>query len=372
MTRRKTSYLQGSGSPGSYLLPAEDHRLNRAALWTPAGSSGTPLRARGGVAPGNGAGVVTATAGGVNIAPGTAVVPGSVTGVQGVYECTWDAAEFRAATAASSSTYRQIMVVCHVYDSLNGDTKDDWDLEVVLGAGASTLATTVVPAIPANSVVLASGSVDPAGNVSVVPTGNAQVARGGILPVAVADTAAGSYTGQYRDHPTLGLQRWDGAAWGQPQPAGALLARVERKSTAGPVSQANTLVDFSGAASGVGSPTFTVAAPTRVQLQARGKFNSNTNGGAVRINLYLTSGPTPGIALANQTGLFDMIIVNSATGQTFAYECDTLLPAGTWTMSMGLQAPLGSQTATLVYETSGGGREAFSSTVLKAVALGNT
>jgi hypothetical protein len=38
---------------------------------------------------------------------------------------------------------------------------------------------------------------------------------------------------------------------------------------------------------------------------------------------------------------------------------------------MGLQAPLASQTISLMYETSGGGREPFSSTVLKAVALSN-
>lgn len=209
MTRRKVSYLQGT-TAAKYLLPAEDHRLNRAALWTP---SSTPMRPRGGVVPGSSATVVTATAGGVNIAAGHAVVPGTVTGVQGVYECTWDASEFRAAPAASASTYRRILVIARVYDQLNTAAKDDWDLEVVLGNGAASLGAAVAPAVPDNSVVLKSGSVAPDGTVSLSGVFPWTVARGGICPVDPADTTAGVYVGQYRDHPTYGPQRWDGAGW---------------------------------------------------------------------------------------------------------------------------------------------------------------
>jgi hypothetical protein len=212
MTRRKVSFLQGVDG-ARYQLPAEDARLNAAALWTP---GATGLLVRGGAVPGPGSpALVTAASGGVNIAPASVVVQGTTTTVQGAYTATWDASEFRSAPASSASTYRRILVVVHVYDRVSGGaTEDNWDLEVVLGDGASTLAAAVAPPTPPNSYVLATGSVAPDGVVTVTPTASRlTVARGGVLPVPAADTTAGAYVGQYRDRVGVGLERWDGAAW---------------------------------------------------------------------------------------------------------------------------------------------------------------
>lgn len=222
MTRRKASYIQGTTAV-KYQLPAEDARLNDAAGWTP-GASG--LLVRGGVVPGpGGPGVVTAATGGVNIAAGTAVVQGTTTSVQGAYRCTWDASEFRAVTADSGTTYRRFILVVRLYDQLNGGAKDDWDLEVVYGAGAATLAAATVPPTPANSLVIKSGSVDPSGVVSVSGVLPLTVPRGGILPVDATETTAGAYVGHYRDHPTLGLQRWSGTIWTAAGIGGAVYQR---------------------------------------------------------------------------------------------------------------------------------------------------
>lgn len=213
MAKRKVSFLQGTDAV-RYKLPAEDNRLNTAAAWTPAAAG---LQVRSGIAAGPGApGAVTAVTGGVSIAPATVLVQGTVTTVQGVYACTWDAAEFRAAPAASASQYRRILVVVRVYDQANNAAKDDWDLEVVLGVGAASLAAAVAPTVPDNSFVLRAGSVDPSGVVTLTGASTFTVGRGGILPVDAADTLPGAYLGQYRDHPTRGLQRWTGSVWGNP------------------------------------------------------------------------------------------------------------------------------------------------------------
>jgi len=216
MSKRKLSYLQGTDA-ARYQQPAEDARLVDAAEWTPAASG---LLVRSGIVPGpSSPGTVSATSGGVTISPGTAVVQGTTTNVQGAYRCAWDAPEFRAAPAASASTYRKFLVVCRVYDQLNGAAVDDWDLEVVLGAGAPTLNSAVQPAQPgspggpASSLLMATGSVDPAGVVTVTPTPAWTVARGGSQPITANDTSPGAYLGQLHDHPVYGVRRWDGDSW---------------------------------------------------------------------------------------------------------------------------------------------------------------
>jgi len=213
MTKRAVSYLQGLEAD-PYELPAEDHRLNQGALWTP-GTSG--LRPRSGIVPGpGGPAVVTATNGGINIAAGQAVCDGRVNGTQGPYTVTWDAPEFRAVPAASATTYRRFIVIAHVHDQVTGgDADDTWDLEVLLGDGAGTLAAAVEPAMPTTgaTAVLRRGSVDPNGTVSLTGLRQFTVPRGGILPIEDGDTTPGNDGYRYRDHPTLGLQRWDGARW---------------------------------------------------------------------------------------------------------------------------------------------------------------
>lgn len=212
MTKRAISYLQGLESD-PYELPAEDHRLNSGALWTPGGG----LRSRAGIVAGaGGSAVVTATAGGVNIASGQAVCDGRVNGTQGAYVATWDAPEFRAVPAASATTYRRFIVIAHVHDQVSGGDGDDvWDLEVLLGNGAGTLAAAVEPALPTTGAVcvLRRGSVDPNGAVTLTGLRTLTVARGGIVPVEDGDTSGGNEGFLYRSHPTQGLQRWVDGKW---------------------------------------------------------------------------------------------------------------------------------------------------------------
>jgi hypothetical protein len=328
----------------------------------------------------------------LTINPFTAVIQNTLDATAGPFLVTNDAAVTATTTTVSpvpaipvqdASQFRRALIVTRKDDSqLSGvassATTDRALLDIRAGALAASSAAAVLPAALANELALGELLIPPTGQTVTLTAYNPRTTtRGGILPVLADgatlsghDGAPGTHVGHYRDHPTQGLQRWDGAVWGTPVPPGRLLARVERRSSAGPVS-ANTLVDFGAGASGIGSPTFTLTQQTRVQVQVHGKFSGSTSGGAARANLYLTAGSSPGIVLGNLVGMFDMIIVSASLGQTFSYECDSLLPAGTYTVSMGLQAPLASQTISLMYETSGGGREPFSSTVLKAVALSN-
>ncbi len=216
MTKRKASFLTGTAA-AKYQLPAEDHRLNHSGLWLPSSAAGAnPLAVQSGVVwgPGN-PGNVGVVAGGVNVNPFHAAIQGTRSGVQGVFEVTSDAVEFVAITAASSTTFRRGRLGVRIHDLANGGTKDEWTIEVLYGAAAATAGAAVLPAIPTDSTwfELRQFAVDNAGAITLTGTTPRTIGRGGILPVEATDAVAGAYVGQYRDHPTLGLQRWDGAAW---------------------------------------------------------------------------------------------------------------------------------------------------------------
>lgn len=221
MTRRKASFLQGTEA-AKYQLPAEDHRLNHAGLWIPSSVPGAAaLAVQSGVVwgPGN-PGAVSVVAGGVSINPFHAAVQGTRSGVQGVFELTSDAVEFRAVTAASSTEFRRGRLGVRIYDQLNGAAKDDWDLEVIYGAAAASAGAAQLPPLPADSTwfELRQALVDPAGAITLSGITPRTMPRGSILPVDAIDVTPGAYSGQYRDHPARGLERWDGADWGDPQP----------------------------------------------------------------------------------------------------------------------------------------------------------
>jgi hypothetical protein len=237
MTRRKASFLQGP-TAAKYSLPAEDHRLNQAGLLIgDPTAAGKPLQVRPGVLVGPFApGAVSVTTGGVNVNPFHAVVQGTVNGTQGPYLVTSDAVEFRAVTAASASEFRRGYVLVHVYDQISGiDVTDNWDVEVVYGPNAATAGAATLPSRTANSAILKEFAVSNTGVITLVAaSGEFTGPRGGILPVLVDganvpghDGAAGSFLGQYRDHPTAGAQRWTGTVWGPPE----VLPRVTVRRT---------------------------------------------------------------------------------------------------------------------------------------------
>jgi hypothetical protein len=145
-----------------------------------------------------------------------------VNGTQGPYLLTSDAVEFRAVTAASASEFRRGYVLVHVYDQVSGiDVVDNWDVEVVYGSNAATAGAATLPARTPNSVILKEFAVSNTGVITLVAaSGEFTGPRGGILPVLADgvnapghDGAAGSYLGQYRDHPVFGPQRWIGTDW---------------------------------------------------------------------------------------------------------------------------------------------------------------
>jgi hypothetical protein len=210
MTIRKISYLQGT-SDARYQLPAEDHRLNHAGLWVPSGLAGAPaLAVRNGVLPGPGnPGQVSVISGGLRVQPFQAVVQGTITTTQGPYEVVSDAVEDRAVTAASSTEFRRGRLVLRIFDKGAGDATDGPQLLVVYGPNAASAGAATLPALPANSLQFAEFAVSNTGVITILGTVPRTVGRGGITPVYSDDVEPGPYLGAYRDHPTLGLQRWD-------------------------------------------------------------------------------------------------------------------------------------------------------------------
>lgn len=116
---------------------------------------------------------------------------------------------------ADATNPRIDTVYVAVNDSAYSGSTDNLVIGVVTGTPA---ASPSAPAAPSNSVVLATVAV--AANATSIVSGNISVTsalltivRGGIRPVTASDTSAAERTGEYRDHPTAALQRWDGTGW---------------------------------------------------------------------------------------------------------------------------------------------------------------
>ena len=163
------------------------------------------------------------------------VIQGSLGSAQGSYEFVSDAVEFRAITAASGTEFRRGYAIARVYDQINPGTGTVQDLpaiEVFYGPNAATAGAATLPTLPANSVALQEFAVSNTGMITLVAASRAPwvTARGGIQPVDATDVVAGAYVGQYRDHPTSGLQRWDGTVWRDAAP-GLTRARIYGTAT---------------------------------------------------------------------------------------------------------------------------------------------
>lgn len=277
MTKRKASFLQGT-TQAPYLLPAEDHRLNHAALWAPSSVPGAaPLAVQSGIVPGPGnPGAVTVVAGGVTVNPFHAVVQGTRSGVQGVFELTSDASEFLAITAASASTYRKGRIGLRIRDQLNGATADDWDLVVLYGAAAATAGAATLPAVPADSTwfELRTFDVSNTGAITLSGTTARTAPRGGILQVEAGDVTPGILVGQYRDHPTQGLQRWNGAAWvsAVDKPRCTVIRSSNVDMTGGAANQ----FPWTGVTAASTAGMWSAANPTRITVPETGEYDVRT------------------------------------------------------------------------------------------------
>lgn len=163
----------------------------------------------------------------LRVAPFTAIVQGTRNSLQGQYIVANGVQRDLAVPAKDASQSRRALIVVRVGDSLeagvaSSPTTDGAWLEIIPGALASS--NPALPAAPADSLV--------AGELLIPSTGSGQpvtltrynprtTVRGGILPVLAGpavttpgyEGAPGNYFGEYRDHPTLGLQRWNGSLW---------------------------------------------------------------------------------------------------------------------------------------------------------------
>lgn len=117
-------------------------------------------------------------------------------------------------SAANATNPRIDLIVAYVQDSFYSGSNNQLLIGVVTGTAAPSPSA---PAAPSNALALAQVAV--AANATSITNSNItntagllSVARGGILPVTATDTTAGKYDGQYRDHPTYGVQRWNAAA----------------------------------------------------------------------------------------------------------------------------------------------------------------
>jgi hypothetical protein len=201
-------FMQGA-EDSPVLLPAEDARVELGALLTQ--SPTDVLRPISGLLPGPARGTVTASGIYLRVQP-FAVVIASGGGGQGAYIAALRAEKLLTPTTLPGpSTYAAGIVCARVRDELyDGGSSNDLDVFLVMGANAATQGSVVAPAVPAGALLLQTvvyGSAGPVAVGTVVPP--VTVAVGGIRPVQTTDTAPGAYHGAYRDHPTLGLQRWD-------------------------------------------------------------------------------------------------------------------------------------------------------------------
>lgn len=156
----------------------------------------------------------------VRVNPFTAIVLGTHSTTQGSYEVPNDALVDLPVAGQHATLFRRDLVALTVADSQaagltsSGTTDRPGYLHVIRGADAAS--NPALPAVPANTLLLGELYVPPAGQtVTLTPYNPRTGVRGGILPV-YNDTVdrpghgaeRGAYDGQYRDHPTRGLQRW--------------------------------------------------------------------------------------------------------------------------------------------------------------------
>lgn len=124
--------------------------------------------------------------------------------------------------AQDASQFRRAYVAVYVADSqvsgvASSGVTDRSVLDILPGALAASAGVAAYPAVPANALLLGELLIPPVGQAVTLTAYNPRTTtRGGILPV-IADGAnrpghdgdLGLHLGQYRDHPTHGLQRWN-------------------------------------------------------------------------------------------------------------------------------------------------------------------
>ncbi|MFF9240112.1 hypothetical protein ACF1AL_14935 [Streptomyces sp. NPDC014801] len=206
-----------NASGGSPAYNAQQFRQSMSALMLP-GANG--LQVVQGVRPGSGLGVSVAGST-ITVTPGSAIVQGASSTVQGPYLAVLDANWTQTLTAADGTNPRIDLVYLRVWDTDADGTGQRNCLPVyVVGTPAASPTAPTIPAgvtgVPLATIsVPKSGAGSPTVSTTVRPY---TVAAGGI---AVGPTAPPNpYTGQYWDDGSS-LRRWTGGVWETygPQPS---------------------------------------------------------------------------------------------------------------------------------------------------------
>lgn len=237
----------------------------------------------------------------LRVNPFRAAIQSTQDSKQGAYTVTNDEAVNLTVTGRHASQYRRSLVLVYVADSVvsgvaSSGTTDGTFLTILDGTLAASNPQ-LPSAVPPNALLLGEVSIPPVGvgSVTMTPYNPRTTLRGGILPVLASDTVQGLSLGEYRDHPTLGLQRWDGAGWAgadvpvfspvtfssniytsdvNTSPCGALLYANGRVAMHGSVT--NGVTPFNAAAGSV----FTVGTlPAPVRPAKTHRFTLPTSGG---------------------------------------------------------------------------------------------
>lgn len=276
------------------LHPAQNDRLGLlGAMLSPAPLASGALAAASGalIGPAGSMGELTLVSPTVlRIGPGRWEVQGLQNTLQGVYTVTNDANLDRTITARHASQYRRSVVVAYAADSsVTGGGADTSDVVIVDGAlsavapGALPDATAITAATSANYVVLGEIAIPPTttGAVTLTAYNPRTGVRGGILPVIDSATnrpghagAPPVFDGQYRDHPTRGLERGKGGAWTDPlaRPR-AVVTRTSNYDAAGTV---NNIVPWAAATTRSTPGMWSAGAPTRVTIPETGEYDVTT------------------------------------------------------------------------------------------------
>ncbi|MGO4630490.1 hypothetical protein AB4225_06035 [Streptomyces sp. 2RAF24] len=300
--------INASGGAPSY--NAQQIRQSLSALMLP-GAGG--LQVQSGARPGTGL-AVSVVGSTITVTPGSAIVQGASSTIQGPYLAALDANWTNALTAADGTNPRIDLVYLRVRDT-DADGSGQRDCAPVYVAGIPAASPTA-PTIPAGTtgVVLATINVPKSGAGSpTVATASRpiSVASGGILPAGTAP--ASPYVGQYWDDGTQ-LRRWNGATWdaysAQPSwqnftPTWAGLSALGAAVSKGRVWKSGTRCEAVmllvwGTGSSLGTGTITVSLPFTaatigadpIGWQGEGKFRQSASGLWHPLHINVESGAT--------------------------------------------------------------------------------
>jgi hypothetical protein len=165
----------------------------------------------------------------LTVQPFRAVIQSALDATAGSYLVPNDAAVTLAVTAQNATQYRRSMVAVRVDDSqvsgvASSATTDRAVLEIIDGALAASAVAATLPTPAGSWLALGEVLIPPTGQtVTITPYNPRTGLRHGIQPATVVDGATtpghdgapGLTVGQYRDHPTRGLERWNGTAWAE-------------------------------------------------------------------------------------------------------------------------------------------------------------